>query len=396
MTAVVVGGVYREICVDAGVDEIFGSAGRAAIALASRGKPVILHTYLFPEDAEVARAALEAGGVTIEATDRAARISFRYLHSLAKPAIWPWPITEEPISIEVEAEQALVFGMLEGTAKVTAGTIVFDPQGSNPEAFFDAGSKADRLALVLNTHELSKLSNSDSEVGAIDELTAKTGAEVIIIKAGAVGARVYRHSKLQGAVPPYRTENVYKIGSGDMFSTAFFEGWTTLGLSPLEAADYASRSTARYCDTRSPSLVSPSDLEHLQPLSGEPKGQVYIASPFFSLADLWLVEETARALWEVGSKPFSPFHEVGLGRPHVVATADLEALKNSTAVLAIASGGDPGTLFEIGYAVSLGIPVVALSQNGRPADMTMLEGTGCRVSNDFASAVYQASWATRS
>jgi len=396
MTSVVVGGVYREICVDAGVDEIFGSAGRAAIALASRGGPVILHTYLFPDDAEIARAALESGGVTIVATDRAARISFRYLHSLAKPAVQPWPIVAEPVSIQVEAKQALVFGMLEGKAKVTAGMVVFDPQGSDPKVFFDAGSSADRLALVLNTHELSRLSNIDDEAAAVAELTAVTGAEVVIIKAGAVGARVYSHSKLQGSVSPYRTENVYKIGSGDMFSTAFFEGWTALGLNPLEAADYASRSTARYCDTRSPTLVLPSDLEHLKPLVGEPKGQVYIASPFFSLADLWLVEETARALWEVGSKPFSPFHEVGLGKPYVVATADLEALKNSTAVLAIASGGDPGTLFEIGYAVSLGIPVVALSQNGRPADMTMLEGTGCRVSNDFASAVYQASWATRS
>ncbi|MBJ7486515.1 PfkB family carbohydrate kinase [Brevundimonas sp.] len=396
MSTVVVGGVYQEICVDAGVDEIFGSAGRAAIALASQGEPVVLHTYLFAGDAEAAGLALEPGGVTIRNVDRAERITFRYLHSLAKPTVSPWPVTQEALGLEVQAEQILIFGMLEGRAKVEADLVVFDPQGSDPKIFLGSDNKIGRLALVLNSHELRRLSDGGDELQSVQALSASTGAEIVIVKAGAIGARIYSHSTLQGSVPPYRTDRVYKIGSGDMFSAAFFQGWAKLGLGALEAADYASRSTARYCDTRSPSLLAPDKLSYLQPLTGEPQGQVYIASPFFSLADLWLVEEAARALWEVGSKPFSPFHEIGLGKPHSVAAADLEALKNSTAVLAIASGGDPGTLFEIGYAVSLGIPVVALSQNGRPADMTMLEGTGCQVSNDFASAIYQASWATRS
>jgi nucleoside 2-deoxyribosyltransferase len=93
--------------------------------------------------------------------------------------------------------------------------------------------------------------------------------------------------------------------------------------------------------------------------------------------------------------PFSPFHEIGIGDAAAIATADLEALRNATAVLAIISGGDPGTLFEVGFAVSLGIPVVAISQNGRPADDTMLVGTGCLVTSDFTTGIYAAAWATR-
>lgn len=53
---------------------------------------------------------------------------------------------------------------------------------------------------------------------------------------------------------------------------------------------------------------------------------------------------------------------------------------------------DPGTVFEVGYAVKLGIPVVGLAQNVRPEDLKMMEGTGCAIHSDFASAVYRAIW----
>jgi nucleoside 2-deoxyribosyltransferase len=62
-------------------------------------------------------------------------------------------------------------------------------------------------------------------------------------------------------------------------------------------------------------------------------------------------------------------------------------------MLAILDGCDSGTLFEVGYAVKEGIPVIALAQNLRASDTTMLAGsTQCHIVNDFATAVYHATW----
>jgi len=61
-------------------------------------------------------------------------------------------------------------------------------------------------------------------------------------------------------------------------------------------------------------------------------------------------------------------------------------------VFAILNGLDTGTVFEVGYAVRKGIPVVALAQNVKDEDLKMLTGTGCTVLDDFASALYQAVW----
>jgi hypothetical protein len=43
--------------------------------------------------------------------------------------------------------------------------------------------------------------------------------------------------------------------------------------------------------------------------------------------------------------------------------------------------------------VKKGIPVVGLAQNVRPEDLKMMEGTGCEIHSDFASAIYRAIWA---
>jgi nucleoside 2-deoxyribosyltransferase len=72
---------------------------------------------------------------------------------------------------------------------------------------------------------------------------------------------------------------------------------------------------------------------------------------------------------------------------------DLEGLDECQAVLAILNGSDAGTVFEVGYAIARGIPVVALAQNMRPEDLKMPTGSGCRVVDDIVSAIYHAIWA---
>lgn len=77
-----------------------------------------------------------------------------------------------------------------------------------------------------------------------------------------------------------------------------------------------------------------------------------------------------------------------------VVETDLKGLSECKAVFAILDGCDPGTVFEIGWAVRHSIPVIVLSQNPKPADQTMIRGSkNCLITDDFASAIYRVAWA---
>jgi nucleoside 2-deoxyribosyltransferase len=121
-------------------------------------------------------------------------------------------------------------------------------------------------------------------------------------------------------------------------------------------------------------------------------GQVYLASPFFTLGERWVVEEALRGLQELGLKVFSPFHEIGPGIANVVAPADIAGIDASDRVFAVLDGTDSGTLFEVGYAVAKGIPVYAVAQNVSDEDLKMVQGSGCRVYSDFVTALHHTAW----
>jgi nucleoside 2-deoxyribosyltransferase len=75
-----------------------------------------------------------------------------------------------------------------------------------------------------------------------------------------------------------------------------------------------------------------------------------------------------------------------------VAPEDIKGLEAADVMFAVLNGLDTGTIFEVGYAVKKGIPIVALAQNLKEEDLKMLAGTGCDIVDDFASAVYQTIW----
>jgi nucleoside 2-deoxyribosyltransferase len=53
---------------------------------------------------------------------------------------------------------------------------------------------------------------------------------------------------------------------------------------------------------------------------------------------------------------------------------------------------DPGTVFEVGYAKKMGIPVVALAENEREEDLKMMAGSGMTITDDFVTAIYRSVW----
>ena len=61
-------------------------------------------------------------------------------------------------------------------------------------------------------------------------------------------------------------------------------------------------------------------------------------------------------------------------------------------MFAITDGLDAGTVYEIGYARAKGKPVVVYCENETVNDKKMMQGSGCRLCNDFVSAVYETLW----
>lgn len=393
----IVGGIYREVCLRPQWDEVYGSAGRAASAVARLGGQVTLHGYL---DAALqpileCRAADEGFSLSIAPLPRSA--AFHYSHGLSVP--WIEQPERQP-SLNVTADHVLRFGMVESTAIVDAEYAVFDPQNvTETESFGANGSKARHLALVLNLTEarslLQQFDLTPEQMAA--ELASQHAAEVVVLKMGPKGALVHHEGAIQ-CVPAYATSRVWKIGSGDQFAANFAYAWMKERRSPLEAADRASRSAAFYAQYR-----RYPDVEELDAFAPVPlllsdtylQGQVptvYLAGPFFTLGQLWVVEQARNCLLDMGLDVFSPYHDVGPGPAEMVVGKDIEGIHRSQVMLAIADGLDSGTIFEVGYARSRGIPVVMYAENVSPEDLKMMEGTDCFLRDDFVSAIYQTAW----
>jgi nucleoside 2-deoxyribosyltransferase len=200
-------------------------------------------------------------------------------------------------------------------------------------------------------------------------------------------------------IPAYAMNRVFSIGSGDIFSAAFTYFWALKDLPAHEAADLASRSAAFYCHSQSTARLEPNVLREIVnvPIKlSERHTKVYLAGPFFNLPQRWLVEEARNHLLDQGLDVFSPLHDVGLGGdPMGIAKKDLDALEASDCVLALLDGADPGTVFEVGYAISKKIPVIAFAQQLAGESLTMMTGTGCEIVLDFTTAIYRTAWTGR-
>lgn len=389
-----VGGVYAERCVEPFWDDVYGSAGRAAAAI-SASAPVVLATYRATQLEDGLDNLARVYGLTLDGPHVPEGVTFSYIHSLAVPRIAPRPdAIEVHPPIVVQGEVVLRFGMMEGDAVVDARRAVYDPQSAfDPAPFGANGSRADELALILNRLEARKLTGESDPDRAVRRLFETEGASVVVLKMGGHGAMVATPEGVS-RVPAYRSERVFKIGSGDVFSGAFALFWGHEGRAPAEAADLASRATSFYCGTRSLPLPSGAELAAMDLAPVAPGGgRVYLAAPFFDLAQRWIVEEARSLLLDMGVDVFSPLHDVGPGSGAVVAPQDLAGLDQASAVLAILNGADVGTVFEVGYAVAKGLPVVALAQNMRAEDLKMVDGSGCTVVEDLVSAIYHVVWA---
>lgn len=388
----VVGGVYQERCVAPSWNQLFGSGGRAAVALASSSE-VTLHAYVGAGDIRALDALAGAIGFERAITETSATPGFFYQHPLSVPIITPQAIRQhEPLV--VEGDTILRFGMLEGDAVVRGRRVVYDPQSPHaPQSFRANGSDAEALAIVLNRQEVELLTGkADVQAAAVD-LLSRERADVVVVKSGSRGAVVAAADGSVIRVPAFRTEFVFGIGSGDVFAAAFAAYWGAENLAAGDAAELSSRVTARYCESRS-AVVPPSSEVRTWSMASASfrEGKVYLAAPFFSMGERWLVEEARAALISAGLQVFSPLHDVGPGPAEDVAPKDLAGLADCDRMLALGDGADTGTIFEVGYARARDMPVVFFATTLREEALKMIAGSECIVVDDFCTAIYRTGW----
>jgi Nucleoside 2-deoxyribosyltransferase/pfkB family carbohydrate kinase len=393
----VVGGVYYEQCIWPPWDQIYGSGGRAAIALSGHVDSIRLHAYADPETEKRFKPYADQYGVDFKANRSDQDVLFEYIHSLSVPLIRPHQLLiKQNDPIQIKAEAILRFGMLEGTACVQADRCVYDPQSAfAPEPFGKNGSKATHLAIVANRAEVMALDKSSSAIDAAKSLLAKGDAEVVVVKSSIAGADVVERRGITH-IPARQTDRVWKIGSGDIFSAAFAAAWGVHQASAVDAAHFASLAVAAYADSMALPIPVEEDLQQAKfPEAKANPGMIYLAGPFFTIGQRWLIDDARRwlqGLQEFKIEVFSPIHDVGNGPALRVASADIGALKRSDVVFAVLDGRDPGTLFEVGYARAINKPVYAFAQTVDAPDLKMVEGTGCRVYDDFVTALHHLTW----
>lgn len=400
MTIHVVGGVYAEYCVHPRWNEVFGSAGRAAFAIATMGTPVALHSYISDGTLDIVnQKAIWFDAFQVVPTRVSDTVGFTYLYDMAAPDIHGVP-HQPNLPLEVNEQRVVRFGMMEGDAVVHAEWAVYDPQNvTNGQLFGANGSTAKRLALVLNAWEAANLAGMRGAhpSKSAPVLAQMDGAEVVVVKMGAEGAFVWTAVGAE-QVSAFRTSRVWKIGSGDCFAAHFANAWMHGGRTPAESAEIASRATALYCETQgfpTQSDISSARFPSVVLSNAYRDGvrrQVYLAGPFFDLAQVWMVQQSRTHLLDMGVKVFSPYHDIGLGSAQDVVGMDLDGIKVSDMVLALADGLDAGTVYEIGYARALDKPVVVYSERHEGESLKMMEGSGCTICTDYTTALYSTLW----
>jgi len=397
----VVGGAYEEWCLRPSWHEVFGSAGRAASAIAAMSDDVkrTLHCYADARTAPVLEARCALEGTRLVATAVAATCSFRYTHALHRPEVEGPRSTYTPIVVKSEA--ILRFGILEGDAVVHGKRVVYDPQGGLTGSPFNSNSSsADELFVVLNEREAratTGLGGDTTPYELAHATRALHAARGVVLKRGPLGALVLDGDDWS-EVPAFQTDTVWKIGSGDVFAAHFALGWATQGRSAADSALRASLATAVYCDGRgfpTPAMLDAFPAKPVQASERWKAGRrprVYLASPIFTLAQLWLVEQARESLRGFGLDVFSPYHDVGYGSADDVVQLDLEGIHISDLVFAIGDGLDSGTVYEIGYARAQKKPVVVYCENELSEDLKMFEGSNCVLCKDYVTSIYCALW----
>ncbi len=277
--------------------QLLGSAGRAVFALSSMQPDLELHTYQPRELWPDIQANFAPTCRSCKIYPSSSRIQFSYLFPLGRPQQTHYRDVagDPPI---VTGKHVLTFGCVEGDFAVRGDVVVADLQGSASRGLRVEGCQADRLGIVLNTPEAMNRTGMRTVTEAANKLLAIEDAEVVVVKDGPNGARLYSRSRPVEIIPAYSSRSLYKIGSGDIFTAVFAHNWMN-GSTPEEAADLASRHTAAYVEA--PSLPLRVNLPKQKARQPKKIDEVIVVAANNSVKDVWFLNILSEAIDRLAS-----------------------------------------------------------------------------------------------
>ncbi|WP_452227373.1 PfkB family carbohydrate kinase [Lacinutrix cladophorae] len=391
----VIGGSYREINFDDISMEIFGSGFRAAKFLLENKSSV---NFITSGNAEIVKFLKENQKVysklKFECHSYDELITFQYNFALDEPSIFPSLLNiKKTKAWEFVGDDLIAFGMLESDYKIDCKRVVYDPQTSiKPKRFSELG-KTKELVYIINRNEAYSISSKDNIDDIRKYFFKEEKVTAFIIKNGPYGATLYTKSD-ELHIPCYITDNVYKIGSGDIFTASFGYYWMSKNLSVEDSALLASKSTAVYCDKKA-YIDCTNNFEFTYEeykAKNLTKKQVYLASPFFALSELMLVDKIRDALISFGVRVFSPFHDIGLGEEISIAKKDIEGIKNSDVIFVVLDNLDSGTLIESGFSLANGKTIIGYHRTCDENKLLMLKPGNFTTNSNLTTALYKTIW----
>lgn len=221
--------------------------------------------------------------------------------------------------------------------------------------------------------------------------------QALILKENRGGCRLHTYSDNKTEeIPAQLGTTVNSVGVGDVFDASYVANLARGG--PSEAAWRASLTSSAYAQTTEPDTLQTYvrrdmklPLPQLRDLGGtslpwESRSEfaIYLAAPDFSNVDRRAIDRAISALKYHNFAVRRPVIENGELPPNsdridVAATyqKDVELLNASSLVFAIPTGRDPGTLVEIGIAISNSIPVVVYDPDNECANTMVIGGSDC-------------------
>ena len=306
----IIGGVYKECCAMYESSDLYGSGLRAlAVFQHLDGNAQLTFISCCHDYQKIVRALYDYPNTTLSLFD-SSDITFYYEHPFRVSRVTPRSdlLYYDRKLLRAESDNILIFGMIDADFCVKGHKIVYDPQTCvQPLSFIDSGSKAEQLVLCLNAKEAAAISNQDEILKQRDYIFKKEGCYALVIKNGTHGATLFKTKNDEGIyIPVYKTHKVHSIGTGDVFSSYIAYYWFH-DVDIVDAAILASKAVACYSETGKINLIQNQMRKFdFEPLRSNDHKQIYLAGPFFSYAQRWLVNEFYGALLQEGATVFSP------------------------------------------------------------------------------------------
>lgn len=224
--------------------------------------------------------------------------------------------------------------------------------------------------------------------------------DAIVLKENRGGSRLHIYSINESfEVPAQLAVTVNSVGVGDVFAATYL---VHLANGPEEAALRATFASSAYAQTTYPevfsktvrrdALLTANELRELGgtclPWETRQNYHLYLAAPDFVSGDRRAIDCAISALNYHNFRVRRPVQENGELPPQaddatlgITYRKDLELLKQCELVFAVPTGKDPGTLVEIGLAVSAAIPVVVFDPSRQCANTMVIAGSNCYSEN---------------